>query len=102
MVIDYLKAKNVWYVKYWAGGRFTKEGIPDILALIHGEFHGIELKNDGTAYNETTLQAMNLSRINLQGGHGYVLRPTKMMAPKHPNFDYYCMTFEEWKERWFG
>lgn len=45
--IDYLKSQHVWFVKYWAGGRFTKEGIPDILACINGEFHGIELKSDG-------------------------------------------------------
>lgn len=100
-VIEYLKAHNVWYVKYWSGGRFTKEGIPDILACIRGQLHGIELKSDGTSYNETTLQAVNLGKINRSGGEGYVLRPSKIIAPKHPEFDYYCTTFEAWKERWF-
>lgn len=101
LVIKWLKEHNVWYLKYWAGGRFTKEGIPDIIALIHGEFHGIELKSDGTGYNETKLQALNLSKINHQGGHGYVLRPTKDPRRKWPEFDYYNQTFEAWKERWF-
>lgn len=100
-VIAYLKSKGVWYVKYWAGGRYTKEGIPDIIALINGTLHGIELKNDGKSYNETTLQAMNLDHINSQGGFGYVLRPSLMMAPKHPEFKYYCDTFSHWKWRWF-
>ncbi|MCH4165129.1 MAG: hypothetical protein LKF37_10185 [Lentilactobacillus diolivorans] len=101
MVIKYLKSKGVWFVKYWVGSPFTQEGVPDILACIHGEFHGIELKSDGTSYNETKLQAMNLSRINIQGGHGYVLRPTKKPVPKHSEFDYYCDTFTDWKKRWF-
>lgn len=100
-VIAYLKSKNVWFIKYWAGGRYTKEGIPDIIALIDGHLHGIELKNDGTAYNETKLQAMNLAAINTQHGFGYVLRPTRLMDPKHTEFNYYCDTFEAWKARWF-
>lgn len=100
-VIDYLKKHHVFYVKYWAGGRFTKEGVPDILACIDGEFHGIELKSDGTDYNETKLQALNMHQLNANNGHGYVLRPTKLVDPKHPEFNYYCDTFEHWKQRWF-
>jgi hypothetical protein len=100
-VINYLKEQGVWYVKYWAGGRFTKEGVPDIIALIDGTLHGIELKSDGTSYNETKLQAFNLDSINYDGGQGYVLRPTTKPKVKHPEFNYYCMTFDEWKRRWF-
>ncbi|WDQ20888.1 hypothetical protein [Lactiplantibacillus plantarum] len=107
-VIAYLKSQGVWYVKYWGGAQFTKEGVPDILACINGEFHGIELKSDGTSYNETVLQALSLTRINRNEGQGYVLRPTKMPKPRYPDathpadkFDYYCMTFNEWKRKWF-
>lgn len=100
-VIDYLKSKNIWYVKYWGGSRFTKEGVPDILACINGEFHGIELKSDGTSYNETMLQAKNLDLINKNGGSGYVLRPTKVPEIKHKNFDYFCINFSQWKRMWF-
>lgn len=85
----------------WGGSQFTKEGTPDILACINGKFHGIELKSDGTSYNETVLQARNLALINANGGAGYVLRPTKEPLPKHKQFDYYCLNFEEWKRRWF-
>lgn len=100
-VIKYLRDHEIWYVKYWGGSKFTKEGVPDILACIDGRFHGIELKSDGTGYNETMLQAMNLDRINKSGGVGYVLRPTKQPNPKHQEFDYYCDTFDAWKMRWF-
>lgn len=100
-VIKYLKDHDIWYVKYWGGAQFTKEGVPDILACINGEFHGIELKSDGTSYNETMLQARSLALINANDGSGYVLRPTKKPAPKHAQFDYYCMTFNEWKAKWF-
>lgn len=102
-VIKFLSQHDdeVWFVKYWAGGRYTKEGIPDILACINGDFHGIELKSDGKGYNETKLQALNLQHLNQTGGHGYVLRPTAKPGIKHPEFDYYCTTFKEWEERWF-
>jgi prophage antirepressor-like protein len=30
--IKFLRVQNIWYVKYWGGGQFTKAGIPDILA----------------------------------------------------------------------
>lgn len=101
-VIKYLKDNDIWFVKYWGGSKFTKEGVPDILACINGEFHGIELKSDGTSYNETVLQARSLAGINANGGSGYVLRPTKTPNPKHPEFDYYCLNFYQWKERYFN
>lgn len=83
-VINYLKQHDVWYVKYWAGSKFTKEGIPDILACIDGTFHGIELKNEtGTP---SKLQLYNIKKIQESGGEAYVLRP---------------QNYEEWKERWF-
>lgn len=83
-VIKCLKEQNVWYVKYWAGSKYTKEGIPDILACIDGTFHGIELKTDtGTP---SVLQLYNIKQIQNAGGEAYILRPKD---------------FEEWKARWF-
>ena len=83
-VIQFLKDNDVWYVKYWAGSKFTKEGIPDILACIDGTFHGIELKNEtGTP---SKLQLYNIRKIQESGGEAYVLRP---------------QNYEDWKERWF-
>ncbi len=83
-VIDYLKAHDVWYVKYWAGSKFTKEGVPDILACINGTFHGIELKNE--IGQPSQLQLYNIKKIKESGGEAYILRP---------------QGFEEWKSRWF-
>lgn len=83
-VIKFLKDNNVWYVKYWAGSKFTKEGIPDILACIDGTFHGIELKTDVGVPSK--LQLFNIKKIKESGGEAYILRPKD---------------FEEWKERWF-
>lgn len=83
-VIKFLKEKDVWHVKYWAGSQYTKEGIPDILACIDGVFHGIELKTDVGVPSK--LQLYNIHKINDSGGEAYILRPKD---------------FESWKERWF-
>ncbi|KAB0446747.1 VRR-NUC domain-containing protein [Bacillus toyonensis] len=83
-VIKFLKEKDVWHVKYWAGSQYTKEGIPDILACIDGVFHGIELKTDVGVPSK--LQLYNIRKINDSGGEAYILRPKG---------------FESWKERWF-
>lgn len=83
-VINFLKENDVWYVKYWAGSKFTKEGIPDILACIDGTFHGIELKNE--TGKPSKLQLYNIKKIRDSGGEAYILRP---------------QNFSEWKERWF-
>jgi len=98
-VIQFLKDNKVWYVKYWAGSKFTSEGVPDLLVCIDGTFHGIELKNDD--YYESKLQAYNMGLINSNDGEGYILRPTKIKKNKYPEFNYYQLTFEEWKARWF-
>lgn len=84
-VIDFLKTQNVWYLKYWAGAQYTKQGVPDILACINGTFHGIELKTN--VGNPTKLQLYNIRKIKDAGGQAYILRPKD---------------FEAWKERWFG
>lgn len=62
-----------WFIKYWAGPKFTKEGIPDILACINGQFYGIELKTDNG--RPTLLQIVNLRNIRAAGGIGVLLYP---------------------------
>ena len=83
-VIAFLKSKDVWFVKYWAGAQYTKQGVPDILACIDGKFHGIELKTD--VGQPSKLQLYNIRKIKESGGEAYILRPKD---------------FESWKERWF-
>ena len=34
-VLDYLDEIGAWGIKYWAGAKYTKKGIPDILACYY-------------------------------------------------------------------
>ncbi len=72
-VEKWLKDNGYWFIKYWAGAKYTKEGIPDILACINGTFYGMELKGDGGT--PTLLQLRNLSGIRNAGGVGVLLYP---------------------------
>lgn len=78
-VEKWLADNGFWFIKYWAGPKFTKEGIPDILACINGRFWGLELKGDGGT--PTVLQLKNLRDIRAAGGIGVVLWPE--------DFDYF-------------
>src|SRR5690625_5842247 len=64
-VTDFLNTQNTWFIKYWAGAFYTKQGIPDILACINGVFHGIELKTD--VGKPTKLQLYNIRKIKDAG-----------------------------------
>ena len=72
-VESFIESQGGWFIKYWAGPKFTKEGIPDILACIHGRFYGIEDK----AHNgkPKLLQLVNLRKIREAGGVGILLYP---------------------------
>lgn len=72
-VEELLKEEGAWFIKYWAGNKFTKEGIPDILACINGTFYGIELKADNG--KPSLLQLINLKKIRASGGVGVLLYP---------------------------
>lgn len=73
MVEEWLDQNRHWYIKYWAGARYTKEGIPDILACINGRFVGMELK--GTDGRPKLLQLKKLMQIREAGGIGVLLYP---------------------------
>ena len=73
MVEKWLNQNHHWYIKYWAGARYTKEGIPDILACINGKFVGMELKGDGG--RPRLLQLKKLKQIREAGGIGVLLYP---------------------------
>lgn len=72
-VKKYLDQQGAWYIKYWAGSKFTKEGIPDILACVNGRFYGIEDK--GPNGRPKVLQLINLRKIREAGGFGILLYP---------------------------
>lgn len=72
---DYFKEKGVFYIKYWAGSMYTKEGMPDILACIDGRFYGIEVKAEKG--KPTLLQIINLRKVRAAGGIGILLYPNE-------------------------
>lgn len=72
-VINFLKSKGCYVIKYWGGGKFTKVGVPDLLVSCNGMFLGIELKApNGRA---SKLQLYNLDQIKKSGGIGILLYP---------------------------
>lgn len=70
---DYILHVNGWFVKYWGGAKYTKTGIPDILACINGKFYGIEVKSN--IGRPSLLQLIHLSKIRTAGGIGLLLYP---------------------------
>ncbi len=86
---------NAWYIKYWAGAKYTKEGMPDIFACINGMFYGIELKGDGG--QPKLLQLINLRNIRKAHGFGILLYPKDLK-----NFEDLInghLTGENWYEK---
>ena len=69
---DFLKSKNIWYVKYFANA-FTSVGVPDILACVKGYFVGIEVKTDIGVVSE--IQKYQGQQIQKSGGKWFVVRP---------------------------
>lgn len=70
---DYLTNIGAWYIKYWAGSKFTKEGIPDIIACYKGRFIAIEVK--GKKGKPSLLQLVTLKKIRQSKGYGILLYP---------------------------
>lgn len=70
---DFLKEQGAWFIKYWAGSRFTKDGIPDILACVNSYFVAIEVKASNGVPSE--LQKYNVRKINNAQGIAVILYP---------------------------
>ena len=69
----FLKEQGAWFIKYWAGSKFTKDGVPDILACVGGHFVAIEVKAQNGRPSE--LQKYNVREINDAGGYAIILYP---------------------------
>ena len=65
-IIKWLEAEGHYVVKVISASR---AGVPDILACVNGKFVAIEVKTPGTQNNISPLQAYNLDKINICGGH---------------------------------
>ena len=105
-VLDYLDEIGAWGIKYWAGAKYTKKGIPDILACIGGIFYGIEDKASNG--KPKLLQLKNLEWIRQAGGYGILLYPDDFenfkKFVKSPNnmYDWYVGNIAlqaEWQEK---
>lgn len=74
-VIKYLETlgNDVWFVKYWGGGIYTKAGIPDLLICYKGNFIALELKAPNGRVSK--LQEVNINKINIAGGYAIALYP---------------------------
>ena len=69
----YIESVGGGQVKFFAN-KFTKAGIPDILACINGHFVAIEVKSDRGEPSE--LQLYNVREIRRAGGFAFVLYPS--------------------------
>lgn len=68
----YLTECGCWHVKFFAN-KFTRVGVPDILACVNGWFLGIEVK--ATNGHPSELQIWNRDKIRESGGYCIVLYP---------------------------
>jgi len=71
----FLKEQGAWVLKYWGGGAFTKEGIPDLLVCLNGRFIAVEVKAPNGKLSE--LQKWNIEEIKKAGGIAMVLYPSQ-------------------------
>ena len=68
-----LTENNIYFVKYWGGGIYTRSGVPDLICCLKGLFLALELKTDDGIVSP--LQEYNLEKISKSGGATMVLRP---------------------------
>lgn len=69
----FLADQGAYYFKHF-GCKFSKAGVPDIIACLNGRFVGIEVKReDGKT---TDIQEYHLAQIKKQGGFAMLVRPS--------------------------
>lgn len=73
-VKKFLTEQDAWFIKYWAGSQFTKDGVPDILACVNGYFIAVETKASNGKPSE--LQLWTINQIRKAGGFAMVLYPS--------------------------
>lgn len=69
----WLAANGCYYVKFFANG-YTRRGVPDILASVHGYFVGIEVKAQNGRPDD--LQFENVREIRNSGGFSWIVYPS--------------------------
>jgi len=69
----FLADQGAYYFKHF-GCKFSKAGVPDIIACLNGRFVGIEVKReDGKT---TDIQEYHLAQIKERGGFAMLVRPS--------------------------
>lgn len=108
---QHLRQQDAWFVKYWGGiaangKKYTKDGVPDILACVKGRFLGIEVKASNG--HPSDLQLYNLKKIDAAGGFAFLLYPKDFgyfksfiscLMTSDPNMYIY---YDKLKGRWSG
>ena len=72
-VKKYLQKIGAFYFKYWGGGIYTVNGIPDLICCYKGKFIALEIKSKTGVASE--IQEFQMNKIRSSGGVAMVLRP---------------------------
>ena len=67
-ILNWLKSEGFWAVKIM---QCNKNGTPDILACINGQFTGIEVKFTGKMNNVSKIQQYQIDAITHSGGAAF-------------------------------
>jgi hypothetical protein len=84
---DMLKNEKVWYFLPAANG-MGRAGIPDVIAIVEGQFIGIECKADATK-KPTALQMECAKQIRNAGGYWFLVYD-----------DYSIADVQTWIQKW--
>jgi hypothetical protein len=84
---DMLKHEKVWYFLPAANG-MGRAGIPDVIAIVEGQFIGIECKADA-AKKPTALQMECAKQIRNAGGYWFLIFD-----------DYSTADLQTWIQKW--
>ena len=72
-VKEYLTKEGAYFIKYWGGGIYTKDGVPDLICCVNGYSLWIELKAPKGKPSE--LQIYHRDLIRKAGGIAIILYP---------------------------
>ena len=89
---SYLKSIGAYFIKTH-GDRFSRVGVPDIIACVNGHFVAVEVKSENGKPSE--LQLHHLKQIDLSGGFSAIIVPTegverieKYIIENYPEYEY--------------
>jgi hypothetical protein len=68
-VLAYLQSRHIWHFVYVANVTY---GLPDIIAIHHGKFVGLELKTEDGTGRPTLLQTLTRDGIIEAGGYAII------------------------------